>query len=107
MPEGEFTLPTELRSYVIHYDIYEEAIISTIKIKVYFTGAIKFYISADGGSTWEQIVGLTSGVWKTYTLTTPGAYVGYYVLGDGGSTIYTKLDANGNIVEPAITIQMT
>lgn len=107
MPSGEFTFPTQLTSYTIHYDIYNTAIITKLRVKIYFTGNIKLYVTADGGLHWEEIPNLISGIFTTYNLITTGSYVGYYIIGESGSVIYTKLDDNGNIVEPAITIEMT
>lgn len=108
MPGGQFTFPTILESTAIHYDSYGVAVITTANIKVYFTGIIRMWITANGGVKWDEVTGLISGIFKTHTFESPGAYVGYYILGEGGfSTVYAKLDANGNFLDPAITIEMT
>ena len=107
MPSGSFTFPTKMESYTIHYDSYGVSIISTVKVRIYFTGLLKFFISANGGTTYEEVPDLISGIWKTYNLITTGADVVYRILGESGMTsIFTQLDGNNNIVEPAITIQM-
>jgi hypothetical protein len=79
--------------------------ISSVRIKIYFSGEINWEISNDDGITWEELI-LTSGTFITHIFSSIGDIIRLRAIGQTGSEISTQLDIYGNKDYPAINMEI-
>jgi len=74
---GTAHFPTKMQTT----SIFLGSTISTLRVKITFTGMPRFFVSANGGTNWDEIVSLTSNVGKAVTLLNPGTDLRFRAVG--------------------------
>ncbi len=99
-----YSLPAIIESEPIYYNTNITVPITQVKATVYFTNTIDFYITGDGGLTWESIT-LISGVPTTHTLLSYTGDIRYKIESDD-SVLSSQKNTAGRFIAPAIKIEL-
>ncbi len=80
--------------------------INEVYVTVRYTGDMLFKISADGGTTWEDLT-LVTATRTQYNFLTPGTELLFMAIGNPGAQIATVKYDSGRFRFPGIRIEVT
>lgn len=80
--------------------------IESAVITVQYSGTIQFYLTADGGSNWEEVT-LTTNTATSHTFSTQGTDLRFMAVGNTGAEIAPVNASDGERDKPAIKIVYT
>ena len=102
MPEGEVDVPKVYKTSSICLG----PTVTEVYVTVIFSGDILFFITADGGTNWEDLT-LTSETRTKHTFTNSGTDVRFMAIGTGGAEITSTFTQTNNYDEPGIKVEIT
>jgi hypothetical protein len=85
---GSAKFPTSLQARRIFYG----STISKIRVYVTFTGVMRFWVTGDGGTNWEEITRLVNNTSKQVTLLNSGTDFRYKAIANPGKNTISYIE---------------